>query len=141
MARSLPPASASTQPDSLRNGSQSRTDQLAAIRTPDRPLRMTAKTDRATTCALVRQCMAETGLTQKAMAINAEISEAVLSDALAPHGTRNLAAEWLFDQEDAFLLALVEKLMRARGLTPASKREVAAERISELVKLLISEAA
>ncbi|MCR4331554.1 MAG: hypothetical protein NUV34_02435 [Sulfuricaulis sp.] len=107
----------------------------------NRALRMGSQTDRASTVGLIRAAMAETGTSQKQLAINAEQSEAVISDALNPHGTRHFAAEWLFDQEDAFLLAVVEKLMLVRGLTPQSKREVAAERISQLVKLLISEVA
>jgi hypothetical protein len=86
---------------------------------------------------LVRDVMARVGLSQKAMAQNAAISESILSDALAPHGTRHLAMEWLLDQDDDFLIVLLEQITVLRQLTDQAKRDVKAARVSELVRLIL----
>ena len=105
-------------------------------------LRMGAKNSaRDVVCALVREVMAETGLSQKAMSQTADIPESVLSDALAPHGTRNLAAEWLLGQDDAFVIALLARIQTVRGLSVESRRCARAARIGELVRLLVEESA
>ncbi len=141
MSATVASASALTHGKTLRSGSQSAQAALAGLRAGDRCARMSAKTDRATVVSLLRAVLTDTGTSQKVLAVNAEVPESVISDALNPQGQRHFALEWLCDQDDAVVLAFVQELMRARGLTPASKREVVAERIGELVRLLIQEAA
>lgn len=60
-------------------------------------------------------------LSQKAFALGAQQSESVVSEALG--GTRNLAFEWLVQQDVAFLSALIEEVQREKGITAQSKRE------------------
>jgi len=100
------------------------------------PRRLT-KADRSVVSDLVRAVMARVGLSQKAMAQNAAIGESVLSEALAPHGTRHLAMEWLLAQDDEFLLELLAEITTWRGLTVESRRDVKAARIAELVRLIV----
>jgi hypothetical protein len=88
---------------------------------------------------LIRQAASETGLSQKAMAINAGIPESVLSEAL--NSRRNFAAEWWWLQPDSFLLRFLDLVTEARQLTPESARLVRANRIKELIGLLLSEVA
>lgn len=99
--------------------------------------RMPVKAGRTAVTTLVRDAMARTGLSQKAMAANAGVAESVLSEALAPHGTRHLALEWLWAQDDEFLAVLVDRLTEARGLTDQSRREAKAARVSELIRLIL----
>jgi len=98
---------------------------------------MPVKAGRTAVTTLVRDAMARTGLSQKAMAANAGVAESVLSEALAPHGTRHLALEWLWAQDDEFLAVLVDRLTEARGLTDQSRREAKAARVSELIRLIL----
>ena len=78
-------------------------------------------------------------LSQKVFAAEAKQTESVISEALS--GTRHLSGEWLYAQSDQFLIALVELIERTRGLTAISKASRRAERIGELVRLLIEGAA
>jgi DNA-binding phage protein len=111
--------------------------QVNSVNSPSQPAETLTKSDRAAVVALVREAMARVGLSQKAMAANAEIAESVLSDALAPHGTRHLAMAWLLDQDDEFLVVLLDRITVARGLTDQSRRDAKAARVSELVRLIL----
>lgn len=84
---------------------------------------------------LVRDAMREADLSQKAFAVDAQQSESVISEALS--GGRHLSADWLYAQNDGFLLALMKGIERARHLTPESKAALRANRISELIRLLL----
>lgn len=88
---------------------------------------------------LLKQAMSETGLSQKAMAINAGQTESVISEALA--GRRHFDVEWWWAQPDTFLLKFFELVMDARELTPANISAVRRRRIVELVDLLLIECA
>lgn len=114
-----------------------RGDSLPSVIGANAALKMTARTDRATVIQLIRLVMGKTGLSQKAMAANAAVPESVLSDALNPNGARNFAAEWLFDQESDFVLALFDEVMVARGLTRESRQQLLAQHIGQLVQKVI----
>lgn len=88
---------------------------------------------------LIRAAATDCELSQKALALNAGCTESEMSDALA--GRRNFALAWIWAQDDAFLLRFLELAMQARGLTPDAQKAVRAERIAELVRLLLMEAA
>lgn len=87
--------------------------------------------------ALVRQAMNETGLKQQAAAAAAGVKESQFSSAL--NGSGNFAVTWLWAQSDEFLLRFVELLIAARRLTPESARAARAERVGELVRLLLED--
>ena len=108
-----------------------------SVRSSSQGPRRLTKSDRVAVSTLVRDVMARVGLSQKAMAQNAAITESMLPEALAPHGTRHLAMEWLLDQDDDFLIVLLEQITVLRGLTDQAKRDVKAARVSELVRLIL----
>ncbi len=116
------------------NGLRARLDEVRATSQP--PAKVS---ERADLLGLIRSAAADCNLSQKALAINAGCSESELSDGLS--GRRNFAAAWIWSQPDTFLLRFVELMTEARGLTPAAVREVRANRIAELIRLLLVEAA
>lgn len=134
MATSISSSAARMPADPLRSD-------LSGLRAGSHMARMAVKDRREQVIELVREVMADTGTSQKALALQAGQPESVVCDALSPTGSRNLAAEWLLDQPDAFLLALLDKIRAARGLTEESRRAAKAARIGELVKLLVEEVA
>lgn len=89
--------------------------------------------------AIVQQAMSETGLSQKAFAINAEQSQSVVSEAF--NGRRTLALGWLWAQDDVFLLRFFELAMKERRLTPEHASAIRRRRIVELMDLLLQECA
>lgn len=103
-------------------------------------MRMQVKTDekteeKRTFRAVVREVMRRVDLSQKAFAINAGQSESVISEALS--GTRHLAMEWLWAQEDTFWNALIEAIEDERGLTQERATELYAQQIGTLVESLL----
>jgi hypothetical protein len=107
--------------------------QSAALRTQSNPL--SARTTRLRTLSnsdenrpetrksapLVREVMRSVGLSQKAFAINCGQAESVISEAL--HGQRNIATDWIDAQDDTFVVAYAEGLIKSRGLLPRNKRQ------------------
>lgn len=130
MRSSLTVVGTRTEANDLRADSQSVRGRVPRVRS-------LTKSDRTQVSTLVRDAMARSGLSQKAMAQNAGITESVLSEALAPHGTRHLAVEWLLDQDDEFLLVLLERITVLRNLTQESQRAQKAARVSELLRLIL----
>jgi len=114
-----------------------RSDSLP-IPTGSRPLRIDGK---SVARRAVREAMAATTLSQKAMAEHAGISESMLSDALRDDGPRNLETGWLIAQGDVFLIAYWDSVTRQLGLTADAKREANAAIIGELVRRLVAGAA
>ena len=90
---------------------------------------------------VIRRAASAVGLSQKAMAQSAECPESEISDALNDRENRRFDAEWLWRQDDAFLLRFVEEVMEARKLTPENVRAIRRKRIIELIELLLVEAA
>jgi len=79
--------------------------------------------------------MRMTGATQKGMAIEAEVEESNLSAGIKGD-ERKFDIDWLTAQDDAFVVAWIDALMRLRGLTRETRAAVRAARIGELVQLL-----
>lgn len=84
---------------------------------------------------LVREAMRRAGLSQKAFAIDAGITESVLSEALS--GARHLSVDWLWSQGDLFVAELIKLVSERRNLTEQTQRSLRAERVAELVRLLL----
>ncbi|HXI99499.1 MAG TPA: helix-turn-helix transcriptional regulator [Gemmatimonadaceae bacterium] len=89
--------------------------------------------------SLIRRAMKSADMSQKAFALNAGIPESVLSDGF--NGVRNFSADWLWFQPNAFWIELRNEIDTAKGLTTDNARAIRAERIGELVRLLIQEVA
>lgn len=83
--------------------------------------------------------MSESGLSQKAFAINARQPQSVISDAL--NSRRHLSAEWIWLQENDFLVKFFALVSLARGLTAENAAAARRRRIVELIELLLVEAA
>lgn len=116
-----------------------RTD-LDGIRAGNANLRIDAKTATKVEQSrqfrlLVREAMQAAGLSQKAFAIEAGQSESVISEALA--GTRNLAADWVWAQDDAFWLALSTRIASARNFSPEREDEIEEAQILQVVGVLL----
>jgi hypothetical protein len=87
---------------------------------------------------LLKQAIRETGMSQKELALNADVPESVVSEALS--GRRHFAAEWWWAQPDRFLLRFLELVTEARQLTPENRAAIRRRRIVELIELLLAEA-
>lgn len=140
MSQSIANRHPQTPAQSLRAGSQSAAPSLDGIRAGSSMLRMTAKTDRASVIRLLLDAKRDAGVSQQAIALNAEQTESVISESLSMTGKRNFTLEWFCDQDDAFIVKFVEHLFSARGITRESKRQVAIDRMKELFGLLVDEA-
>lgn len=86
---------------------------------------------------VIRRAMAKTGTSQKAFAIAARCTESELSEALNGREGRRFDADWLWRQDDAFVLAFLDEVTEARGLTPENKDAIRRHRIIELIELLL----
>jgi hypothetical protein len=89
----------------------------------------------------IRRAMARTGLSGKAFALTAEIPESELSDAINGKPGRRFDVEWLWKQEDTFVIAVLDEVTDARRLTPETKSAMRRQRIVELIDLLLQEMA
>lgn len=124
----------------MRSQSNSRRSDLDGIRAGNANLRIDAKTAAKIEQSrqfrlLVREAMRDAGLSQKAFAIEAGQSESVISEALA--GTRNLAADWVWAQDDAFWLALSTRISSARGFSAEREDEIEEAQILQIVGTLL----
>lgn len=90
---------------------------------------------------VIRQTMSAVGLSGKAMALAAKVSESEISDALNNRENRRFDAEWLWRQDDLFVVTLLDNIKKARQLTEENARSVRAARIKELIGLLLEVAA
>jgi hypothetical protein len=84
---------------------------------------------------LVREVMRSVGLSQKAFAINAGQPESVISEAL--NGQRNIATDWIDAQDDTFVVAYAEGLIKSRGLLPTNKRQARMATAMALMQQLV----
>lgn len=86
--------------------------------------------------ALVDEARIRAGLSKKEMAINAAVPDGAFSEALS--GTRgNFAIHWLDRQPQSFWLTFHKITAERYHLTPESASDIEADRIGELVALLI----
>lgn len=140
-------ASVRTQSNSLRSDSGDIRSRLDGIRTRSAKAGIDANRasssadaeDRAECLSLIREALKRSGMSQKEMAINARCSESQLADGL--NGVRNFSVDWLWTQPNKFWLELRELTDQAKQLTPENKAAARAERIGELVRLLLEVAA
>jgi hypothetical protein len=128
-------ASSVSKPD-LRTQLNSVRGHSVKVSEPSQGMRTNA--NRAEFLRLIRLSMKDAGMSQKEMAINAGCTESQLADGL--NGVRNFSADWLWEQPNSFWLKLRDHVDAAKGLTVENRRALAAERIGELVKLLIEQA-
>ena len=92
--------------------------------------------DKAAFLSLVDEARIRAGMSRKEMAINAQVPESAFSEAMS--GTRgNFAIHWLDRQGPLFWLAFHKITAERYGLSEQSAHEAWAERIGELVTLLI----
>lgn len=124
---------AATAPRTEANPVRSRLD---AIRAVSHVARMTAKPSLAREA--FRAAQAALGRSQKELALNAEVSQSVLSEALNG-SSRHLDADWILRQDDTFVLAWWHHVEQAKGLTRRTRKRVRVQRIAELFQLLLEE--
>lgn len=86
---------------------------------------------------VIRQAMTDKGLTQKSLAITADVAESAVSDALKGMNGRSFSVEWLWAQDDAFVLYVFELAQKQRGFTTDGIRAVKIARIKELLGLIL----
>jgi transcriptional regulator with XRE-family HTH domain len=92
--------------------------------------------EKAAFLALIDEARIRAGLSQKEMAMTAAVSEGVFSEALK--GQRgNFAIHWLATQPAPFWAAFLKILARRFDITPEREIDLAADRIGELVALLV----
>jgi hypothetical protein len=137
MASSMGAAAVRTQHKTLRESLDDVRPKAAKILTTSEPVR-TVQNDheKLAFLALIDEARIRAGLSQKAMAITAAVNEGAFSEALK--GARgNFAAHWLDGQPQAFRQAFHKLLGLRWGIDEASESDIEAERIGELVSLLI----
>lgn len=81
----------------------------------------------------INEIRSRRGLSVEAMAVLAGVPVSTMSDALAGKDNRNFAGHWLIAQGDDFAADVMEAL----GVTAQSRIAADAQRIGELVALLI----
>jgi hypothetical protein len=85
--------------------------------------------------------MAKTSLSAKAFCIDAECTESEFSEAINARPGRRFEVEWLWKQDDAFIIAFLDEVTEARGLTPENRNAIRRARIVELINLLLQDVA
>lgn len=78
------------------------------------------------------------GRSQKALAIDAGVAESVLSEALNGIG-RNFDVDWVLNQDNTFVATWIRHIEAAKGLTPATRKRIKAERMALLFDLLMQD--
>lgn len=86
---------------------------------------------------MIRQAMSDMQVTQEAFAIDAGITESVLSEAMNERNGRHFAMAWLWAQSDTFVLHVLEMLREKRGFSVDGIRATKIARIKELVGLIL----
>lgn len=95
--------------------------------------------NKASFLALIDEARIRAGETIKEMAGNAGTDTGSFSEAMSGQGRINFAAHWLDGQSDAWWMAFIKIVCEKRGLDATRQREITAERIGELVCLLIKQ--
>lgn len=137
MAPSLGAAAVRTHQKTLRESLDDVRPKAAKILTSSEPVKTAQNVDdKAAFLALIDEARIRAGMSQKEMSINAAANEGAFSEALA--GARgNFAAHWLDRQPKPFRQAFHKLLGLRWGIDEASEADIEAERIGELVALLI----
>jgi hypothetical protein len=95
--------------------------------------------DKAAFLSLIDEARIRAGLSQKEMAICANVDAGTFSVALSGQGRVNFAAHWLNGQPDAFWAAFSKIVLERRGIDQQRADDLTADRIGELVTLLIKQ--
>lgn len=135
MARSLAKAETRTHANSVSPTRPDLSAALEGIRAGASVARMA--TNRADIREITLDVLAERRVSQKEMAINANCPQSDLSNAL--QGKQRLDAQWLIDQDDAFVDRLMEMVRLRKGITHETARSVRMARLCELVRLCLEE--
>jgi hypothetical protein len=124
-------------PESRTHAKRFRADSQA-VRSDSRMARM--RVNQSVSRAAVREAMARTGTTPKQFVDRANTVSAchasTFSESLNGQG-RNLETDWILAQDEAFILAFWESVKHQMQLTPESRQAARAERIAELVRLIV----
>ncbi len=139
MRHSVATSAVGTQPNDLLAGSQDIRARLGEIRT--KAVKAQIDPNAKEILPVIRRAMAKTGLSQKAMALTARCAESELSEALNGRDGRRFDADWLWRQDDAFVVAFLDEVTATRGLTPENKDAIRRARIVELIGLLLQDVA
>jgi hypothetical protein len=138
MPSSLNGASRSTHPNSVGTALDRVKGRAAKVGITSEPLPIGPNSeDKAAFLALIDEARIRAGLSQKEMAISANVDQGTFSEALSGQGRINFAAHWLHNQCDGFWTAFAKIVLEKRGLDQDRVEELTAQRIGELVTLLI----
>ena len=137
MAVSIGATALRTQQKTLRESLDDVRPKAAKILTTSEPVRTAQNSnEKQAFLALIDEARIRAGLSQKEMSLNACVQEGAFSEALK--GARgNFAAHWLDTQPVSFRAALHKLLAIRWGLGQETQAHIEAERIGELVSLLI----
>ena len=89
----------------------------------------------------MRRAMAKTSLSAKAFCLDAGCTESEFSEAINAKPGRRFEVDWLWRQDDAFVIAFLDEVTETRGLTPENKHAIRRARIVELINLLLQDVA
>jgi hypothetical protein len=89
----------------------------------------------------IRRAMGKTGTSGKVFALSAGIPESEFSEAINARPGRRFDVEWLWKQDDAFVVAVLDEVTETRGLTPENRNAIRRARIVELINLLLQDVA
>lgn len=137
MAVSMGATALRTPQKTLRESLDDVRPRAAKILTTSEPVRTVQNSsDKAAFLALIDEARIRAGLSQKEMSLNASVNEGAFSEALK--GARgNFAAHWLDTQPVEFRAAFHKLLAIRWGLDENTDAHIDADRIGELVALLI----
>lgn len=128
-----------TQPNDLLSDSDDVRARLGAIRSKQAKAQIDPNLKEI--LPVIRRAMGKTGLSQKAMAIAARCTESELSEALNGRDGRRFDADWIWRQDDTFVVAFLDEVTETRGLTPENRNAIRRARIVELIGLLLQDVA
>lgn len=138
MRNSLHGAAVRTHQNSVRSRLDEMKPSPAKVLMRSEPVRTGQNDDgKAEILALIEEARIAARLSQKEMQITAGANKGAYSEAL--NGERgNYAVQWLWAQPDAFWIEFIRLVQERKGLTPETRRTVQAQRIGELVSLLVA---
>jgi len=93
--------------------------------------------DKAGYLALIDEARIRSGMSVKEMAIEANVDMATFAAALKGTSRQNFAAHWLAAQPTKWWMAFHKITADRYGLSPRVEQETFAERVGELVTLLL----
>jgi hypothetical protein len=95
--------------------------------------------DKGAFLALIDEARIRAGVTKKEMQICSGVDKGTFYEAMSGQGRSNFAAHWLHNQPDKFWASFADLVLERRGIDKARVDELTADRIGELVTLLIKQ--